>query len=242
MRKQGRRLAACSLPAILCASLNAAAGPFALHTAAKTGDVAAARTLLESGVPVNVENDRGITPLHYAVVPSPRYTDHSLRMTSLLLQFGADPNYTPLRTGVTPLDAAVMAGSPGVVQLLLENGGNPEKIFPNGLKLLTMARSAGRNDVAAILEDFGATHGVSEFDRGMVENLPKAKRFREGLRSLRNQLGPGREGEYWNLAGRLAHAIWPELSRQEADAIIHRTIKLIDPSSDLEAAARDEVR
>ena len=240
MKTQMQRLAACSLLAIGSAVIGAAAGPFALHTAAMRGAVDDARSILESGAAVNAVNDEGLTPLYYAIVPEPRSHDHSLRMTELLLRYGGDPNFTP-ESGMTPLDLAVLRASPGVVSLLLHHGGNANKVFPNGLTLLTVARTAGREEIAAILEDFGAIQGVSEYDRAMMDRLPEVRRFQLGLRKLREQFGSTRSDGYRRGAAHLASAIWPELTLDQAKAMVAGTFALIDPAA-TPAAARDERR
>ncbi len=235
------KLATFAVIVAFAVSLGAAAEPYPLHKAASLGQMDDARSMLESGMAVNTVDNRGMTPLHNAVVPDHRHEDRSLRMTALLLRFGADPNFTP-SSGVSAMDTAVLSASPGVVDLLLVRGGDAKKVFPSGLTLLTIARTAGRENIAEMLEEYGATHGVSQFDRDMVDNLPKAMQFKHGLQVLRVRHGSTRSEEYRSAAARMASIIWPELSLQQAQAMVKNSLALVDPAGDPDAAERDSRR
>ncbi len=98
--------------------------PF-LTLAVYSGDVATVRLLLERGAKVDARTTRGRTALFEAA-----FFDQT-EIARLLLAHHADPNAVlPFRNGAppsehtpyTPLAAAVMAPSPGVVALLLKHG------------------------------------------------------------------------------------------------------------------------
>jgi ankyrin repeat protein len=62
-------------------------GTTALHVAAEE-DGAMCRLLITAGVPVNIRNESGLTPLHFAVMQGNR------RVVELLVNLGADVNAT----------------------------------------------------------------------------------------------------------------------------------------------------
>ncbi len=89
-----------------------------LHEAAKTGNIKAARRLLEEGHPVNaVDPSFGLTPLHFAV------RNGCIEVARLLIENGASLTQ-PSTQGITPLDwtstyldpnqrAALLRATPG---------------------------------------------------------------------------------------------------------------------------------
>ena len=70
-----------------------------LHDAAKNGDLATCRILIEHGTDVNAKND-GWTPLHFAA------SSGYLKICELLIEHGADVN-AKNNGGWTPLDIVV---------------------------------------------------------------------------------------------------------------------------------------
>lgn len=79
----------------------------------------------------------------------------------LLLRLGADPNggdynETVPFAFVTPLGTAASRGNLGVVQVLLENGANPDAADPTGFTPLAHAASQGHADVVRALLAAGA--------------------------------------------------------------------------------------
>jgi ankyrin repeat protein len=99
--------------------------------AAKAGDVAAVRTMLEADASlVGARDSDGSTPLHCA-----SWKGHA-EVAALLLGFGADVNArnTNDHWGDTPLHAAAHGNQRAVAELLLARGADPRAINPAGRK------------------------------------------------------------------------------------------------------------
>src|SRR4030088_2767217 len=84
-----------------------------LVDAARQGDVAAVRALLQQRVDLNAAGPDGTTALHWAV-----HRD-SLDVVMLMIAAGARVE-APNRYGVTPLALACLNGHPGIIQALLK--------------------------------------------------------------------------------------------------------------------------
>ena len=101
---------------VLClTSLPAIAGP--LHEAAKSGDVAQIRTLLNQGADINARVENGYTPLHWAA----RYGH--IEAVRVLLKAGALINARDEKER-TPLHYAAGYGHVEAVRVLLKAGAN----------------------------------------------------------------------------------------------------------------------
>ena len=87
-----------------------------IHEAAKTGNIKAVKQHLDAGADVNVKNDVGVTPLHWAV-----YYGHK-EIVELLISNGAGMN-AKNSTGLTPLDEAIRNEQPKIDDLLRKYGG-----------------------------------------------------------------------------------------------------------------------
>jgi ankyrin repeat protein len=175
-----------SLIAASCAAMLALpqqAAATGLATAARAGDLAAARAQLAAGADANDAEGDGTSALLWAVYQS------SPELVALLLASGADPNLangfgvTPLlqasrygdaelmrallaggadaalavRDGETPLMAAARSGSVAAVQLLLEHGSDPNAAETvEGQTALMWAAAEGHLDVVDSLLQAGA--------------------------------------------------------------------------------------
>jgi len=89
--------------------------PYALHSAARAGDMARLRKALASGADVNAPDGQGRTALSLAVLSARAGAVH------LLLEKGADVDVVD-RGGWTPLHHAAWAGHEPIVELLLTGG------------------------------------------------------------------------------------------------------------------------
>jgi len=140
------------------------------------------RTLLEIGADPNAPVDDGFPPLIAALsctghVPGARQRTDIDEIIRLLLRFGADPNQRGIND-YTPLHMAVAERNLLAIQILLEHGGDPElrtRIDDRNTPL-DMARTAGLEDIATILERKG------EYQR---------RRLRSGLTLLVDMPGDG---------------------------------------------------
>jgi uncharacterized protein len=140
------------------------------------------RTLLEIGADPNAPVNDGFPPLIAALtctrdVPgAPRRTDVDA-ILRLLLARGADPNQRGIND-YTPLHMAVAERNTRAIQLLLDAGADPDlrTRIDDCETPLEMARTAGLDDIAAILERKGE---------------PLRLRLRSGLTLLADVRGAG---------------------------------------------------
>jgi ankyrin repeat protein len=124
--------------------------------AAKSGDKAALRTLLQKKSDVNTTAADGSTALHWA-----SYRD-DLDAADLLIRAGANVNVAT-DLGVTPLWSASENGSLALVRKLLEAGANPNAALLSGETPVMVAARSGYPDVVEQLLNKGANanaHGT----------------------------------------------------------------------------------
>jgi hypothetical protein len=84
--------------------------------AARKGDVAAVKALLDKGVDVNAKTNYGATALSYACDKG------HVEVVKLLIERGADPNVKDTFYGEVPLGWALGKGHAEIVRLLIEHG------------------------------------------------------------------------------------------------------------------------
>jgi ankyrin repeat protein len=143
--------------------------------AAKSGDEAAIRTLLQKHANVRSAEPDGTTALHWAVRAG------NMAMTELLLRAGADTNAMN-RYGITPLSLAATAGNAPMIGILLKAGADVKRAdagLPDGEKLLMLAaRTDGVEAVEALVHaglDVNATEprtGTTALMWAAFENRP----------------------------------------------------------------------
>ncbi len=115
----------------------------AVFDAARTGATETLTAYLDTGVPVNLTNDRGDTLLMLA-----SYHGHPAAVTALLDR-GADPDRANDR-GQTPAAGAVFKGEDDVLRALLAAGADPDAGTPSARESATI---------------FGRTELLGLFDR-----------------------------------------------------------------------------
>ena len=170
------------LPLLMATFLAAAGDTPPVVEAAKNGDQAGLRTLIEQGADVNATAGDGSTALLWAshrdlpesvalLIESGADVDRAndlgatplwaaaenggVAVVELLLDAGADPNRA-LRYGETPLMAAARAGSAQVAELLLEHGADPNTTGPRDQTALMWAALNLAPDVTRVLVEGGA--------------------------------------------------------------------------------------
>ena len=155
-----------------------------IHEAAKNGDLADVINHLARGTDVNVKDNYGETPLHWAISYGHKDVAELLiakganvntkgqggetplhmaairekgnkDVAELLIAKGADVNAKDER-GMTPLDAAAIAGSKDVAELLIAKGANVKTASADGGTPLHTAASFGQKDMAELLITKGA--------------------------------------------------------------------------------------
>jgi uncharacterized protein len=173
---------------VLGASSSFADERLAIVDAAKRGDAAAVRALVEKKANVNTAAADGTTALHWAsyhddletaelliragakvsaatdLGVTPLWTasqNTSAAMVRKLLEAGADPNIA-LLAGETPLMVAARAGSAGVVELLLARGAKPNARGTRGQTALMWAVAQKHPDVVSVLVKHADIHAKSD--------------------------------------------------------------------------------
>jgi len=137
-------------PAALCQSRGAEApGDTPLHQAARTGDLASLRSLLDSGADPNQRDANGERPLLVAVAAG------QLDAARMLIAAGAKPNL-PSSSGRTPLIEASLGGRIEFVRLLLSAGADPNIGERGAGTPLEAAEREGHTEIAALLRRSGA--------------------------------------------------------------------------------------
>jgi uncharacterized protein len=107
---------------------------------------------------------RQVQGLRFQRLSQAAYEDSPM-MARLLLRLGADPdggdyNDTVPFAFVTPLGTAASRGNLDVVEVLLENGANPDAADPTGFTPLAHAASQGHADIVRALLAAGARTDV----------------------------------------------------------------------------------
>jgi uncharacterized protein len=143
-----RRASARLLPIILLPVVASAARP-PIVEAAKEGDTATIRALLQKKADVNAMDADGTTALHWA-----SYRDN-LEAADTLLRAGANAN-AATDLGVTPLWSASENGSSAMARKLLAAGANPNLALLSGETPLMVAARGGYAEVVQQLLDKGA--------------------------------------------------------------------------------------
>lgn len=123
---------------------------YRLHAAALDNRVADALGLIERGVPVDVRDAQGATPLMVAAAFGNR------EVAEVLIGHGADPNARDSVNGATPLHFAAMAGHSALVNLLLASGARIDIRDSLGETPLHYAAFYNRADMIELLATAGA--------------------------------------------------------------------------------------
>ena len=116
-----------------------------LATSYDTGDVEELRSILATGVDINVKSSVGRTALHHTCLKG--YAEAA----QLLLGKGADVEATS-DGGWTALMLASFAGHTAIARALLEKGAAIERVNVIGKSALDYARQASRSEVVKLLE------------------------------------------------------------------------------------------
>ena len=147
--------AACLLATAVFVTVTRANGDSPLIKAAKSNDLAAARTLIKSGANVNAKGGDGSTALLWAA------NNGSVEMARALVGAKATVD-TPNDFGVTPLLQASRVGDAAMVDYLLRAGANASLAHPEGETPLQAASRAGSVQAVRLLLARGADVNAAE--------------------------------------------------------------------------------
>ena len=126
-----------------------------LFDAARRGDAAYLKHLLDNGTNINIQNGKGFTPLIVAA-----YDGH-LDATKLLLEAGAYVDVQDV-SGNTALMGVSFKGYPEIAQLLIEHGADLDVQNGNNGTALMFATLFGRNNLVKLLLDAGADTSIRD--------------------------------------------------------------------------------
>ena len=132
-----------------------------LIAAARSGDVAAVRALLDQTVDVDARAADGATALHWAV------HEQRLAIVDLLLDAGADVTAMN-RYGVRPASLAAENGNAAILERLLNAGVDPDTTMSGGETLVMTAARTGDPDTVRVLLARGADPNARESRRGQT--------------------------------------------------------------------------
>lgn len=132
---------------LLCSSMkdiNAqnGCGETALHLAVERKNILAIRYLLSIGANINLKDNRGRTPLHYALIR----VSCTEQLVKELESHGTDINIQA-KDGRTPISAAIRAGYDSIAIYLLDKGADTTVIDENSSSLLHYAAASGNLDI-----------------------------------------------------------------------------------------------
>jgi ankyrin repeat protein len=117
----------------------------ALHSAVRAGSLSEVQRLIAAGVPVDVRDDLGSTPLLDAAWAG------NIDIADFLIRHGADVNAHHWEAGSTPLQYAVLTGRTGMVRLLVNAGARTAGSYRNGQGILHMAAARGNVPIIELL-------------------------------------------------------------------------------------------
>ena len=139
------------------------------------------KELIGTGFDINTKDEDGMSLLH-RVVYAFRYNDElEKEVIKHLIKNGADVNNARPRSNWTPLFNAIMPISVAKVQVLLENGANPNVRDSDGATPLfrAMQPTDEHYEVVKLLLKYGADPNIPYSSGEFPINRVKEKRFRD---------------------------------------------------------------
>ena len=140
-----------------------------LQFAAETGNEAEVRRLIELGVDINWKNERGATPLLFAV------QNEHVTIAQILLNHKANVNVqVEASQNVSALELAAKTGQHKMTQLLLDHGARVDVTDSRGITPLIFAAQNGHYEVVRTLLRNGASAAVQALGFGNISALRQA--------------------------------------------------------------------
>jgi uncharacterized protein len=194
-----------------------AASDVPLVQAARRGDLASVRALLDDGADINAPYGDGTTALHWAAYRN------DTGLTDLLVRRRALVN-TANDNGATPLWVACSSDSTEVILRLLQAGANPNLALPSGETPLMTAARTGNIDAVRALLSHGANVNAAEARRSQTALMwAVSQRHADVVRVLAE-------------AGANVHArsrVWRELVNVGGDGNVFLTTDVSDNPADV---------
>ncbi len=144
-----------TLCALACGLIGFGAPAARVVDAAKGGDRAAVKSLLQARADVNAPEADGTTALQWAA----RAGD--LELLDLLLRSGADVKAAN-QYGITALSLAAENGDAAMIERLLKAGADPNTVVTEGETVLMLASRTGKPDAIKMLASHGADVNAKE--------------------------------------------------------------------------------
>jgi ankyrin repeat protein len=129
--------------------------------ASKTADITLLQQLINEGVNLEHQNEKGQTPFFVAC------RDNNTPMIKALADAGAKLDVTDLN-GATPLFMAVAHYNEDAVQAMMDKGLHPDHARYNGMTALMHAANFNKPDIVRELMEHGADHKLKSDDRGFT--------------------------------------------------------------------------
>jgi ankyrin repeat protein len=129
-----------------------------IHDAVASGDINRVYALISPELEINEMDASGMTAIQLAV------RDDNFEIIKLLVDSGADVNIGSTRFKFTPLHIAARRGDAALVNLLLANSVDVNRLNHEGTSALHYAVRAGKNEIAALLIANGAEVDIKDFE------------------------------------------------------------------------------
>ena len=126
-----------------------------IKKAAKAGDAAKVVALLDQGVPIDIQDDTGYTPLYHATM----YGKEEVVAACIANGASVDKENN---NGVTPIMAAARDGATAIVGMLLEAGADAYQVDEFGRTAASVAEEKGFAETSLLVKDWCDAHPPPE--------------------------------------------------------------------------------